>query len=161
MEIRGMTLVHCVCILTMLENIDSLSHEYLPSLPPLIYIYIYIYIGEANRLRKLEEEKETAATNIQAWVRRYFAQLQFPQLLEENADRLRDQKQREQLRVARQHAAIRIQCILRRYLPRKRYLHVRECRRRRLANEKEIKRIQKVLKHMPKTTKSDIKVRYS
>ena len=86
------------------------------------------------------------------------ARAAYPKLLAANADRLREMKERERMKVVRLNSAIKIQKTWRMYLPRKRYLYVRECKRRRLRNEKEIKQITKLIAKMPKDTKSDIKV---
>jgi len=112
---------------------------------------------EARRLRAEEEKEYRAASLLQAAFLGWYARVQYPKLLAENADRLTEMRRKEALAKKRLDSALKIQKTFRMYPHRKRYLFVLDCKRRRERNAKEIKQIQKTIKNMPKTIKSDIK----
>jgi IQ calmodulin-binding motif len=112
---------------------------------------------EERQRRALEEIEYLAASLVQAAFLGWYARVQYPKLLEANAERLAAMRKKEEAIRKRDKAILTIQSAWRMYVPRKRYLFVRECRRRRARNEKKIKLIEKTIKNMPKTTKADIK----
>jgi hypothetical protein len=112
---------------------------------------------EERQRRALEEIEYLAASLVQAAFLGWYARVRYPKLLEANAERLAAMRQGEAATRKRNQAILTIQSTWRMYGYRKRYLYVRECRRRRARNEKEIIMIEKTIKAIPKTTKSEIK----
>lgn len=114
---------------------------------------------EERRLRAAEEKEYKSACLVQAAFLGWYARVQYPKVLEANAERLLRMKQEEAERQRRMDAILTIQSAWRMYVPRKRYVVVRDCKRRREKNLKEMKKIVKTIEKMPKDTKKEIKVR--
>lgn len=111
-----------------------------------------------ERLLRAEEEKEyRSASLVQAAFLGWHARVQYPKLVQANAERLRQMRQQEAEQKRRLEAILTIQKTFRMYIPRKRYVLVRDCKRRREKNLKEMKKISKIIEKMPQDTKKEIK----
>jgi hypothetical protein len=103
--------------------------------------------AKEERRRRAEEEKEyRSASLVQAAFLGWYERVQY-----QNLRQLGAQKRK------REAAILTIQNTFRMFIQRKRYIRIIECKRRRERNGKEMKKINKTIENMPKTTKSDIK----
>lgn len=73
-----------------------------------------MFLGEANRARKENEKQERSASLVQALFWGWKARVNYPRLLEANADRLRTMKEEERMKSVRNSAAIELQTYWRR-----------------------------------------------